>query len=170
MQLSVGTTETDLTCPVTHVLLTTAVSLHPCQDKVNQSAAKTLFGDMKEGQCSIKGPCPVCKKIVQGYFADDDVRALAKKVAASANDAATTPSTASTLSRDSASRASQNDSLARRVNDIREGRVGSIEEAHKTGEEYLNKLREDSRRLSEIETNIRNMGGLLESIKTNSAH
>ncbi len=85
MQSSSGLPSTEMSrlleCPVGLDSLTTAVSLTPCQHNVNESAAKILFGDMKDGACTKPAPCPVCSASVQGYFVDHTLRSIAELMA-----------------------------------------------------------------------------------------
>ena len=69
-----------LRCPVTLEDLTEAVSL-TCEHKINEVAAKSLYGLVLNGFCEIKGrPCPLCREIVKGYKIDHTIRELARQL------------------------------------------------------------------------------------------
>lgn len=67
-----------LECPFGLDLLTEAVSLAPCMHKINEAAAKALYGAMvseKEG-VEKRSPCLICKKIVTAYYPDHFARGI----------------------------------------------------------------------------------------------
>lgn len=67
------------TCPITLGSLEKAVSLHPCQHKIDAIAAELIHGKMDErtGKCIQKVPCSVCQVDVESYHVDHTVRNVA---------------------------------------------------------------------------------------------
>ena len=52
-----------LLCPTNSTLLTEAVNLFPCCDKINESEAIKLYGKMKNGFCEKQNQnCVMCPK------------------------------------------------------------------------------------------------------------
>lgn len=60
-----------LECPITAEKMNDAVTLVPCSDKIQKKAAEQLFGPVSNGW-KVGGTerCPLCTRIVEGYFKD----------------------------------------------------------------------------------------------------
>lgn len=61
-------------CPIDLEHLTEAVTCIPCAHKVNEEAAKILFG-VDPGQ-RVESPCPICRGNVETYQVDHTMRTL----------------------------------------------------------------------------------------------
>jgi hypothetical protein len=86
-QLDVDALIKDMTCPIDLEPLYQAVTLTPCCHKINQIGAEYLFGkaDKESGYVPEEGKCPLCKKIVIGYYVDHSFRNLVKTIFSCSN-------------------------------------------------------------------------------------
>lgn len=74
MECKVNNFWDSLLCPVQMNPLTEAVALFPCCHKVNEIAAKRLFGSVVNDRCELKTPCVVCRETVTSYYPDPIMR------------------------------------------------------------------------------------------------
>lgn len=81
---SFQTLQNQLDCPVFLEPLTEAVSLVPCAHKIQEAAAKQLFGPANGEGWKIESQkaCPICRVSVQGYLVDHFTRGVVKQFAA----------------------------------------------------------------------------------------
>jgi hypothetical protein len=70
------------TCPVSLVLLGTAVTLFPCAHRINEEIAKEMFGDTLPNHMCVDQtrPCPVCRRLVIGYSPDNTFRQIVSEI------------------------------------------------------------------------------------------
>lgn len=75
--------EGQLMCPIDLEPLTQAVSLVPCAHKIQETAAKKLFGPVEDGwKVNSKNSCPVCRIPTLGYMVDHLTRNIVNEFVA----------------------------------------------------------------------------------------
>ena len=50
------------------------VTLWPCRNRVTESVALKLFGEMKDGALDVSKKCPFCSHLVKAYYSVDEAR------------------------------------------------------------------------------------------------